>query len=70
MSMVDDSMNAQYTYWWEGFDRLLLQVILVQIELSIVDGKSTLGTIRSSKQGLDGCRRDTVIGTIGRMLEV
>lgn len=57
-------------YRWEGFNRLLLEIIAAQIKLSIVDGKSTLGAIRTSQQRLNWKHRHTVIRSVSRMLEI
>jgi len=58
------------TYRRECLDGLLLQVIPVQIELGVVDGKSTLGPLRASQKGLDGRRHHTVVRAILGVLEV
>jgi hypothetical protein len=62
--------SGQWKYRLEGFDRLLLYVILGQIILCIVDSESSLGTrIAVQIAGVDGDGLYTVIGAVG-MLEV
>ena len=54
----------------EGLDRLLLEVVLGEVELGVVDGESALGAVRASQQRLDRLGQHPVIGAVLGVLEV
>jgi len=58
------------TYRGKCLDRLLLQVIAVQVELGIVDGKPALCPVRTSQQRLDGGGHHPLVRAILGVLEV
>ena len=67
--MDSDSETFAETYRWEGLDRLLLDIIPAQIELGIVNSKTSLGALGASQQRLHRRWHHTVVGAVG-VLEV
>jgi hypothetical protein len=55
---------------WERLDGVLGEVVAAQVELGVVDGQSTNGTVGSTQKRLNWDRCDAVVGAIAGVLEV